>query len=338
MVSLSEVESSNSRIASALPPGLVAVFVGGTSGIGEYSLKQFVQHARQPRVYFVGRSQEAGSRITAECKKLNPNGQYTFMQADTSLIENVDNICRDIKSQEKAINLLFLSTGTLLSHTETAEGLHFATSVVYYSRTRFIINLLPLLRSAPHLRRIVTVFGAGKEGPINPTDFPAWKVPMLAQRGHTSSMTTLSLEALAKEAPEVSFIHNFPGLVKTNLARGGEGPAVFVLKQVFKVIGPMLAMSNYECGERQTFLGTSARYPRGKDLGANGVPLARGLEVARGTNGQSGSGVYSVDSDGQTAGAKVEALLAKFRKEGMVEKVWKHTVEEFERITGVKAI
>lgn len=112
MVSLLDVQSSNSRIASVLPPGLVAVFVGATSGIGETSLKQFAKHARQPRVYFVGRSQEAGDRITGECKALNSEGKYIFVKADTSLIHNVDDVCRDIKNKEKTINLLFLSTGT----------------------------------------------------------------------------------------------------------------------------------------------------------------------------------------------------------------------------------
>lgn len=336
MASLAEIESSNSRIPSTLPTNLVAVFVGATSGIGEYALTQFVEHARQPTVYFVGRSQESATRITKQCQKINADGRYNFIRSDTSLIRNVDDVCNEIKSKEKAINLLFLTTGTLLSHTETSEGLHFATAVTYYSRTRFIFNLLPLLRSASDLRRVVTVFGAGKEGPVTKSDFQAWKVSMLAQRGHVSSMTTLSLEALAKQAPEVSFIHDFPGLVKTNLARGGEGPAIYMFKQMFKVINPLLAMSNRECGERQTFFATSARFPS-KDTVASGVPLASGMTVARGTNGQDGSGVYSVDYDGKNAGAKVEALLAKFRQEGLVEKVWEHTMQEFERITRSKA-
>jgi hypothetical protein len=116
MVSLLDVQSSNSRIASALPPGLVAVFVGATSGIGETTLKQFAKHARQPRVYFVGRSQEAGDRIAAECKALNSEGQYIFIKAEASLIRTVDDICRDIKSKEKSVNLLFLSTGTLITN------------------------------------------------------------------------------------------------------------------------------------------------------------------------------------------------------------------------------
>jgi NAD(P)-dependent dehydrogenase (short-subunit alcohol dehydrogenase family) len=114
MVALPEVQSSNSRIASALPLGLVAVFVGGTNGIGETTLKQFAKHARKPRVYFIGRSQEAGDRIAAECKALNSDGEYIFVKADTSLIRNVDDICRDIKAKEKSVNLLFLSTGSLI--------------------------------------------------------------------------------------------------------------------------------------------------------------------------------------------------------------------------------
>jgi short-subunit dehydrogenase len=110
MVFLEDVRSSNALIATALPPGLVAVFVGATNGIGETTLKQFAKHARQPRVYFFGRSQEAGDRMAAECKALNADGEYMFIKADTSLIRTVDDICGDIKSKEKSVNLLFLST------------------------------------------------------------------------------------------------------------------------------------------------------------------------------------------------------------------------------------
>src|SRR4051795_10506469 len=66
MVSLPDIESSNARISTALPPGLVAVFVGGTNGIGETTLKRFAKHARQPRAYFIGRSQEAFLRAANE--------------------------------------------------------------------------------------------------------------------------------------------------------------------------------------------------------------------------------------------------------------------------------
>jgi len=114
MVSLKEVELSNSRIATSLPPHLVAVYVGATSGIGEASLKQFAKYALQPRVYFLGRSQEAGDRIAGDLKKLNPQGEYIFVKADVSLIRVVDEVCADINSKEKVVNLLFLCTGTLI--------------------------------------------------------------------------------------------------------------------------------------------------------------------------------------------------------------------------------
>lgn len=113
MVSLSDIRISNSLILSILPPRLVAVFVGATNGIGEITLKNFAKQAREPRVYFIGRSQDAGHRIAAECKARNPAGEYIFRKADVSLIRIVDEVCREIKSEEDTLNLLFMSAGVL---------------------------------------------------------------------------------------------------------------------------------------------------------------------------------------------------------------------------------
>ena len=114
MVALSSIQSSNSLISSTLPPKLVAVFVGATSGIGEATLKQFAKHSIQPRAYFIGRSQDSGDRIAAECKILNPEGEYIFVKADASLIRVVDEVCDVINAKEKAINILFLSAGVAI--------------------------------------------------------------------------------------------------------------------------------------------------------------------------------------------------------------------------------
>lgn len=122
MVSLSAVQSSNSLISSTLSPGLVAVFVGATSGIGETTLKQFAKHSRKPRAYFIGRSQDAGDRIVAECRVLNPAGEYIFIKADVSLIRVVDEVCKEIKAKEKALNILFLSAGV---PSMDRSGMHF---------------------------------------------------------------------------------------------------------------------------------------------------------------------------------------------------------------------
>lgn len=115
MVSLEQIRASNAKVATTLRPGLVAIFVGGTSGIGETSLKQFAKNASKPRIYFIGRSKQSGDRIRAELTKLNPGGEYIFVSLDVSLLRSVDDFCRDIKTKEPSINLLVLSTGTMIS-------------------------------------------------------------------------------------------------------------------------------------------------------------------------------------------------------------------------------
>ena len=145
-------------------------------------------------------------------------------------------------------------------HSETSEGLNFGTALITYSRNRFIVNLLPLLQQATSLRRVITAFAGGKEGPVKINDFQGWKVSALSARGHASSLVTLSLEALAQKATDVTFIHNFPGPFKSNLFRSGQGAVLSAMSVAFKLISPMYTWySSQECGERHLFLATSAR-------------------------------------------------------------------------------
>ena len=118
MVELSAIQASNSNLANNLPTGMVAVFVGATSGIGEYSLKAFAHQTKSPKLYFVGRSQDAANRIISECKELNNSGQYIFLKSDVSLLKNVDEVCQQILAQEDSINLLFQTQGTMLMESE----------------------------------------------------------------------------------------------------------------------------------------------------------------------------------------------------------------------------
>ncbi|KAI2726291.1 hypothetical protein CBS147332_3178 [Penicillium roqueforti] len=342
MVSLPDVQSSNAHIADTLPAGLVAVFVGATSGIGEAALKEFARSARSPRAYFIGRSQEAAARITAECRQLNPEGEFPFIKADVSLIRNVDKVCRELQNKEKSINILFLSCGTIRSGEDTSEGLHILGAAAYYARTRFIINLLPNLKQATGLRRVVSVLAGGHEGPIDVTDFQGRTMSMLKLRGHVVSMTDMALETLAEQAPEVSFIIDYPGAVKTGIGRESNTFLTWLMNVVLMVIGPLVYIPIRESGERHLFFATSAKYPPRICLDAAGnsagVPLSEEVEVASGTDGKVGSGVYTIHWNGEHAGPKVVKLLAGLRAEGMAQKVWQHTVGEFDRIIGSKDV
>jgi len=163
---------------------------------------------------------------------------------------------------------------------------------------------------------------------------------MRAATGHASSLTTVALEALGKKAPDVSFVHGFPGAVATNYARKGQGAMAYTIRQVFKVM--MLFMPiipHEECGERFEFIMTSGKYPtKMPGDGTSGLALVKGEEVAKGTDGKVGSGVYSVDQDGESYGSKTEEMMATLRNDGALEKVWEDLETEWKRITGLAAV
>ncbi|KAL2162895.1 hypothetical protein VTH06DRAFT_6731 [Thermothelomyces fergusii] len=355
MVTLNQIRASNAKVETSLGPGLVAVFVGATSGIGEATLKQFARHVAKPRVYFLGRSKGSGDRVKAELQKINPGGEYNFVSVDVSLLHSVDDVCREIREKESAINLLFLSMGTVVRGNETTEGLHYFAAVSYYARMRFVVNLLPLLQRATGLRRVVTVAVGTKEGPVDATDmqgrrasFP-WRL-----RGHFASLTTLALEAIAaRGAQGVAFVHDYPGYVRTSLGRrdatGATAAVLAAADAVLGLLAPLIAVPLDESGERHLFLGTSARFrPRdtitvqndGTCAGGDGsgVPLPAGVAIARGTDGGAGSGVYSVDQDAESAPVAVEGLLDRLRKDGTAEMVWADLEAEFVRITGAASL
>ncbi|MCJ1292055.1 hypothetical protein MMC34_003605 [Xylographa carneopallida] len=323
MVSPSQIQASNALIASTFPTRLVALFVGCTSGIGEITLKKFAQYARQPRAYVVGRSQDAAERIVAECTALNPGGEFIFVKADVSLIRVVDQVCEAIKAKGNVVNILFLSRGVMiLDHRETPEHVHLLAALNYSSRLRFTTHLLPLLQNTPTLRRVVTVGGGGKEGLLDATDFPALRVPFPQLRGHLTTLITLGLEAVAKTATDVSFIHDYPGTVNTGLYRDMDAPP----------FDTSLTVPIQECGERHLYLATSAQFPSGEGENA-AVRLSDGVQVAAGTTGKIGTGVYSVGETCESASSEVVEFLAGLREKGMVEEVWRHTEGEFRRIT-----
>ena len=359
MVVLSDVTKSNEAIASTFPQGLVAVFVGGTSGIGEYTLKALAAHSPNSRVYLVGRAQDAADRIIKECKELSPSSHFEFIKADIGLLNVVDDVCSRIKSKETAINILFQSQGTLARKTGTVyrrilitlsrsaadsllvteEGLFVQRALKLHSRTRFTTNLLPLLQNATSLRRVVSVLVGTKEGPIDLTNLDGENLALTESRTQSASMVTLLLEEAARVAPDVSFVHDYPGFVKSGIMKTIDNPVTYVLGNVLTYLAsPFISISPAESGERHLFLATSARYaPSQGDAGVAGVPASGDVAVAKGSDGKMGSGVYTVNERCESGGPLVDGILAKMREDGTAQKVWDHIEADIIRITAKKA-
>lgn len=122
-------------------------------------------------------------------------------------------------------------------------------------------------------------------------------------------MTDLALEALAQRTPEVSFVHDYPGTVKTDLGKNADSILVSILFSMISLFGWLFCVPIKECGERHLFLATSAKYPALANKPVKVVPLSGDVQIAMGTDGESGSGVYSVDWDGEGTPAKVVGIL-----------------------------
>ena len=110
MVNIKDVRASNASFKEIKEP-LTVVFVGGTSGIGMGTLKQFAKNAYKPKVYIIGRSKTTSQTLLNEVSSSNPQGIFVFLETQISLMKNVDKVCKEIKTREQKIDLLFMTPG-----------------------------------------------------------------------------------------------------------------------------------------------------------------------------------------------------------------------------------
>lgn len=274
------------------------------------------------------RSQDAATRIISELKTIQPDAETTFIRKDLTLLKNVDEVCDEIKTKEKTLNLLFMTPGTmslkgrdgkppypvppitsegptnhLLTYflAETSEGLDKKLTTNYYSRMRFAQRLLPLLQSAsPQLSRVVSVLAPGEEASLDFDNLDLQRDFSLGKAAaHAITMTDFTFEEMAKKNPSVSFVHAFPGAVKTGFAK----EANFAIRAAMQLA--LVALSTFsrmaigieESGERHLFAATSAAYPP-SDGQKCGVEVGDG-DVKKGSAGAVGSGAYLIGADGE---------------------------------------
>lgn len=148
-------------------------------------------------------------------------------------------------------------------------------------------------------------------------------------------MTTLSFEHLAAENPSISFLHVYPGLVKTNVFNSPHFGFIanFIINWIVLPLAGPFSVAVAECGARNVFLATSRRYPPAAPIAHDAmVTMPAGMETALSPNGEKGKGVYAVDWNSETISNS--KILKGYRESGMDRKVWEHTVGEFERIRG----
>jgi NAD(P)-dependent dehydrogenase (short-subunit alcohol dehydrogenase family) len=174
MPSLTDAKRSNAAYKPSYPGIPVAVFVGGTSGIGQAIAQLFTSSlSGRAHIILVGRNEAAATRILDSLPTSGSTGEPAvirqFIPFDFLELSNVKTVITTLLNQVqvKKINYLILSAG--YANPLQAEGQILGS---YYHRFKFIHESLPLLQKARDLgedARVMTVLAAGA-APLNKVD------------------------------------------------------------------------------------------------------------------------------------------------------------------------
>lgn len=166
MPPLVTVRAANAALSFSYLP--VAVFVGGTSGIGRATAQAFARYTNgNAHIVLVGRNKVAADEVIASFPHPTvPDAKHEFIPCDATLIRNVHSTTTGLLEHLPKINFLVLSAGfaSFKARDETEEGIDRRLGLHYYARWKFIYDLLPLLRKAKDAgedAKVISVLGAG---------------------------------------------------------------------------------------------------------------------------------------------------------------------------------
>ena len=271
-----------------------------------------------PEIVIIGRSQSKFASTLTQLEHLNPSAKLTFIEAQVSLLKEVDRACATIKAQRSTLDLLWLSQGGLSQdgHKPTAEGPIDDFAIKYYSRVLFMRELMPLLTksSGP---RVVSVLSAGQEGPVNmddiglsqPENYRFWSA---ARQGVT--MMSLAMREMARQNPSVTFIHTNPGMVSTAVHQkwaesmtGYWTPVRWLMHWLLIPLMHSFGITAEEAGEIGLYELTDVRYA-----------------ATTGTN------FYRLNEKADDESTLT--ILSEYAEDGTQKRVWEHTVGVFDQV------
>ncbi|KFY41429.1 hypothetical protein V494_03007 [Pseudogymnoascus sp. VKM F-4513 (FW-928)] len=320
MVNITEIRRCNERFSAENNADLVCVFAGATSGSGAGALEATVRILHTSTFYIIGRSATQFASQRKKLEKLSPGCKLVFLEAQVSLLSDVDAVCKQITAAEKKVDLLYMSPGCIPfgGPKYTQEGLETSFAISYYSRMRLLQNLLPLLRQSPQ-PRVLSLLNGGKEKPMFDNDIGLeknWSADAIIT--HTTTMTSLALDHLAKDDDTIIFLHVFPGLVNTRnfirvTAAESSGVVWRVMLAVFcrmiTAVQLIFGISPEECGERQAYHLTSTKFT---------------------------PGAWRIDNYSEVVSAQAGGVFEKYRDAGWPGKIWEHTRGVFKSILAIE--
>jgi NAD(P)-dependent dehydrogenase (short-subunit alcohol dehydrogenase family) len=175
------------------------------------------------RVLAVGRSPEKGRSLLDALRTAQPGLEHAFVAIDLSAMEEVSRGATEILRLAPRIDVLLHSAGVIEGRPRwTPDGLEFNFATNYVSRFLMTELLLPsLLRSSDG--RVVIIASPGSHP--DELDFEdlqlrnRWGGNRAFRQGQFAN--DLWAQALQRRNPSLTVVEVFPGLVKSNIFRGG---------------------------------------------------------------------------------------------------------------------
>ncbi|KAG5352064.1 hypothetical protein C0989_003989 [Termitomyces sp. Mn162] len=303
MPTLNAVRTANAAFKPSYTP--VAIFVGGTSGIGQGLAEAFARHTRgNAHIILIGRNRAAAEAIIAQFPKPTGSATYTheFVQCDVSRMKNIESVTKELVARVPKINFLFMSPGimTMKGRDETEEGIDTKLAIHYYSRWKFINGLAPALVKAQEAgedAKVLSVLAAGKGGEINFNDLGLKNTFSLTNAALSApTYNDLMLQDYSKKYPGLTFVHSYPGFVRSSLMSSSDSTILKVASPVLLSLFRPFSTSIQDCGEYMLY----------------------GLLSNK-------AGFYRVGSQGEDLGMK-----RYFGSEEARKKLWEHTVKATE--------
>ncbi|KAF6765373.1 hypothetical protein DFP72DRAFT_1029256 [Ephemerocybe angulata] len=283
---LESIHASNAEHVSSMAGVPVAVFVGGTSGIGQGMAEAFARwRGGRAHIVIVGRNQNAAKEIIDRFPK-PPTTDATeelewtheFIQCDATLMSNVHATSQLILSKHPKINFLVLSAGFMSGsgRDESPEGIDRKLAVHYYSRWKFIRELEGGLRKAKEggeEARVLSVLAPGRGTKVDLDDLGLKKSYTLRRaEGQGVSYNDYMIEAFHGRNPDITFTHAFPGAVDTPIFSAARTPWMRSLRVLMPVLRPFITPKE-DCAEYMWHGLLSNCTPGARRIGSGGQVL-----------------------------------------------------------------
>ncbi|ESK92763.1 NAD(P)-binding protein [Moniliophthora roreri MCA 2997] len=238
MPSLADTRTFNASFDLSHVP--VAVFVGGTAGIGASMARALSLYTHGSiHIIIAGRNESAGRDVLGSLTNPTKGGVLReFVFCDYSLLKSVHGACEAITSlltnhfsgsqnnEPPRINFLTFSANYASlanKRNDTAEGLDLQLMIRYYHRFQMTCELLPLLHNAGTAARVMSILGAGGSCKV-PHDDYGFRESLVGSGKQGPSVTTVytdvGFEEISARNPSIGITHIHPGFVRTSMVNG----------------------------------------------------------------------------------------------------------------------